>query len=381
MAGPPQLAPGQAPPQQDAPQQLPQGPDGLEPFPGPTPPQPTQSQLDAVAAKQNPILKAFMLRKQGRPDLLVDPNAAKAAEEAKFAEQLQLKAAAPQMRIDATSSENEKKRQFLLDHPELRNERVTIEDRDRWAKMAADARMMGMREMAENPLKVEASDRQAVSALERAHQDLTRNAQYTALVKENRTVQKVFSNIADGTEPLQHKDAMIQLGRFFREAQPTEGEMHLLYNNLGGTMDKWNQFVEKLLSGDISEEQLRQLRASAKTVKAEHDKFVNDYANAFRARFPEGGAYGNMKNELDSLYRADLAGMGIENPPSLFPAEQQQAGPQLAAPGTARRKKTNPIVNAAKTSKLSPEDKAAVDWAKAHPNDPSAAEILRVNGL
>jgi hypothetical protein len=185
-------------------------------------------------------------------------------------------------------------------------------------------------------LKADAANARDMSLLERAGSAIRQTGQFAKLAASDKTVRGLMLNIANGTTPLQHKDAQIQLARFFRQAQPTEGEMHLLYNNLGGTMDKWNQFVARISTGDLSAEQMRQLKASATAVRGEHNEDVRRFVNVMKARLGPGGGFDLMPDQAQKLYESMGAELGLENLPPLY---QTEGGVQL---GSGKRPNVQP---------------------------------------
>jgi len=213
-----------------------------------------------------------------------------------------------------------------------KNEKIMIADRDRWntannrAKIAASA----------PGLKADAANARDMSVLERTGSAIRQTGQFNKLAASDKTVRGIMVNIASGTVPLQHADAQIQLARFFRQAQPTEGEMHLLYNNLGGTKDKWNQFVAKLESGDLSAEQMRQLRVSAKAVQKEHAEDIHRFREVAKSRLGPGRGFDMMPDQAQGLYDSMLAELGIHDP---VPLHETEGGTTL---GSGKRQTIRP---------------------------------------
>ena len=185
-------------------------------------------------------------------------------------------------------------------------------------------------------LKADAANARDMSLLERAGSAIRQTSQFNKLAASDKQVRGVFANIAAGSVPLQHKDAQITLARIFRQAQPTEGEMHMLYNNLGGTMDKWNQFVAKLETGDLSAEQMRQLKASAQAVMREHQEDIKRFQGVAKARLGPGGGFDLMPDQAQKLYESMGAELGLENLPPLY---QTEGGVQL---GSGKRPTVQP---------------------------------------
>ncbi len=170
-------------------------------------------------------------------------------------------------------------------------------------------------------LKADAANSRDMSLLRQQGAAIRQTSQFSKLAANDKTVRGLMANIATGAVPLAHADAQIQLARFFRQAQPTEGEMHMLYNNLGGTADKWNQFVARMSKGDLSAEQMRQLRASAKTVQHEHEQDKERFANVARHMLGPGSGFDMMPDQAQQLYEGMGAELGIDHLPPLFNTE------------------------------------------------------------
>lgn len=160
--------------------------------------------------------------------------------------------------------------------------------------------------------KQESANDRMYSLLERRGSALRQTTQFSKLVQADKTVRGLMINIARGTVPLQHADAQIQLARFFRGTTPTEGEMKLLYHNLGGTMDKWNQFVARLKTGDLSPEQLRQLKISAKAVQREHDEDRKRWEASARKALGPGSGFENIPDQAQAMFDMMAAELGFE---------------------------------------------------------------------
>ncbi len=181
--------------------------------------------------------------------------------------------------------------------------------------------------------KQEAANDRVFTLLDRRAKALRDSTQFTKLVQGDKTVRGLFANIADGTVPLQHADAQIQLARYFRQAQPTEGEMHLLYNRLGGTMDKWNQFVSNMESGDLSPEQLRQVSVSAQSVKREDAEDKKRFVEVARKYLGPKSGLDMVPDQAQNLFEGMAAELGL-NPAGLPPLYETQGGVTL---GTGRK--------------------------------------------
>lgn len=162
-------------------------------------------------------------------------------------------------------------------------------------------------------LKQEAANDRAMSLLERRAAALRQTGQFNKLAANDKTVRSLAANLAS-TETLPHKDAQIQVARYFRQAQPTEGEMHLLYNGLGGWTDKFDQFKAKVLSGDLSPEQLRQLQESAKIVTREHSEDVKRFGEVLHHGLGPGSGFEGAPDQAQSVADAMAAELGVQAP-------------------------------------------------------------------
>jgi hypothetical protein len=184
--------------------------------------------------------------------------------------------------------------------------------------------------------KQESANDRAMTLIERRAKAVRDTSQFAKLVAADKNLRGVMTNIADGTVPLQHKDAQISLARIFRQAQPTEGEMRLLYDGLGGTSDKWNQFVAHMTNGDLSTEQLRQVKLAAKAVAKEHATDVQRFQGVAKSFLGPGSGMEQFPDQAQGMYNGMAAELGLENLPPLYSTE---GGVSL---GTKKAPKTKP---------------------------------------
>lgn len=217
-------------------------------------------------------------------------------------------------------------------------------------------------------LKQEGANDRAMSLLERRAAGLRQTTQFNKLVASDKNVRGLMTNIADGTVPLQHADAQIQLARFFRQAQPTEGEMHILYNNLGGTMDKWNQFVARMENGDLSPEQLRQVKISAGQVQREHKEDLRRFQRSAAKALGPGSGFENVPDQAESLYQSLGAELGLDEN-ELPPLYSTEGGisvgsgkkPTVRPRGSSDLGKAKAWLNSAEGKKADPALRARVE--------------------
>lgn len=216
------------------------------------------------------------------------------------------------------ATDREDKQEFVaLQNKLYKNEPLTNAEREKLIELAGKFKVAA----AAPGLKQEAANDRAMSLLERATAGVKNTAQFGKLAASDKMNRTVMMNIANGTTPLQHRDAQISLARIFRQAQPTEGEMHLLYNNLGGTMDKWNQFVARMETGDLSAEQLRQLRISAHAVMKEHQEDLRRFQNVAKAKLGPGGGFDLLPDQAQAAYQSLGSELGLDDLPPLYTTE------------------------------------------------------------
>jgi hypothetical protein len=238
--------------------------------------------------------------------------------------------------------------------------------------------------------KADAAAARAQSTLGQAEARAEKMVDWKGLVGMDNTVRSLMANI-DSPNVLQSRDAQIQLGRVFRGTTPTEGEMKLLYDHLGGTADTWNQFVAHLENGGLSAEQARQVKASAATVNHEFERRKERAIGALKTGFGPGSGFEAMGPQVNAMLKSHGQALGVDIP-DLY--DTTDAGPGAVVLGSrgkrspAAKPAGNPLTDAAKLNarnqkiqQMAPADKAAVDWADKHPHDPRAAQILQLHGL
>lgn len=194
-----------------------------------------------------------------------------------------------------------------------------VAQQDKWHKLAAEAAREAAH--AKSSSGQESANDRVMGLLDRRAKAVRETSQFNKLVQADKTVRGVMVNIADGTVPLQHGDAQIQLAKYFRGAVPTGAEMHHLYDRLGGTLDKWNQFLATMENGDLSDEQLRQVKASAAAVKAEHQEDLNRFQKVAVGLLGPKSGLDLVPDQADAYYRAMGAELGLDDLPPLYPTE------------------------------------------------------------
>jgi hypothetical protein len=342
------------------------------------PPQPTEAQMTAQADKINPILAAFRMRK-GSQDLMVDPNAAKAAEEASFADQLKLKQAAPEARMAAAAVEAAKKRTFDESQNALyKSEGLTFDQRKQLAEVGAAGRVNAARASALSPLRADQGNRQDMSTLRQELKDWRARNTFDVDSKTNRRLQTAMGNLTSGNAMQQREAAESLVSIFKGGGQVTKASQDLLLKHLGGIVGDAQSWLEGLSSGHYGSRELGVLKEAANSALDEQKSRMQETYQSAVDDFGPGSAYENMGGNVNHEIKSHFRQFGLD-----VPDIYSNGAPKVTLGSGSRPtpKKTNPIVKAKKTQNLAAPDKAAVDWANSNPNDPRSAAILRANGL
>jgi hypothetical protein len=348
------------------------------PVVAPPPPQPTEAQMTAQADKINPILAAFRMRK-GSQDLMVDPNAAKAAEEASFADQLKLKQAAPEARMAAAAIEAEKARAAkAIEDAKYKSEGLTFDQRKQLAEVGAAGRVNAARASALSPLRADQGNRQDMSTLRQELKDWRARNTFDVDSKTNRRLQTAMGNLTSGNAMQQREAAESLVSIFKGGGQVTKASQDLPLKHLGGIVGDAQSWLEGLSSGHYGSRELGVLKEAANSALDEQKSRMQETYQSAVDDFGPGSAYENMGGNVNHEIKSHFRQFGLDVP------DIYSSGAPKVTLGSGSRptpKKTNPIVNAHKTQKLAPEDKAAMDWANANPNDPRAAKIKALHGM
>jgi hypothetical protein len=190
------------------------------------------------------------------------------------------------------------------------------------------------------------------------------------LAKTNEAYDTLLSDVAAGTQngvpvanPLQNREAQVLAAKIIR-GRVTDAEMNTLYNNLGGAADFFNRLVHGTGLGELSPNQLGQLRQSVDAIVRAHHMQQDRAMSAARAGFgPTSGLPPDIAQGAMNEFSAAM-GMPQED---IYP---QDAG---AAPAAAPARGAAPAGGG--------EHDSAVQWARAHKGDPRADRILKLHGL
>jgi hypothetical protein len=356
-----------------------QGASASMPVASPPPPQPTEAQMTAQAPKLNPILAAFRMRK-GAQEFSVDPAASKAAEEASLADQLKLRAAAPEARMAAAAIEAEKARQFKAEQDaKYKSEGLTAAEREKLAEISANGRVRAAGVSAMSPLRADSGNRQDVSTLRQELKDWRARNTFDVDSKTNRRLQTAMSNLNSGNAMQQREAAESLVSIFKGGGQVTKASQDLLLKHLGGIVGDAQSWLQHLQNGQYGSRELGILKQASEGALDEQKQRMQEVYNSAKDDFGPGSAYENMGGNVNHEIKSHFRQFGMDVP-DIYASD----APKVTLGSGARpapQKKPNPIVRAKKTQGLTGEDKSAVNWANAHPDDPRAVHILKANGL
>jgi hypothetical protein len=215
----------------------------------------------------------------------------------------------------------------------------------------------------------------------------------------NRALQSAMTNAGSGN-PLAEHDAQIQLARVFRGTTPTEGEMHLLYNNLAGKVgNAWPAFVEKMSRGGLSPAERDILVESIGVAKQEQQEQIGHIIDSARETFGPGSGHENMAGNVNAKVRGLFRGAGVQAP-DVFEAQGGQAlptvtlgkgnskidpeaqHPAVGARADQKAKRAAALPNT-KPAKLSDDDAVSMAQERLarNPNDAVAKRVLQMHGM
>lgn len=154
-------------------------------------------------------------------------------------------------------------------------------------------------------LRERGADRQDKSLEDRELRDWKDTVGWKTLTTGGRTLQAAVANIS-GSEPkdiLKHRDAMIQLARYFRGGVPSEGEMATLYHNLGGRLGNGMQaFMERMTTGDLTPLEMEMVQTSVKTAHEEWKQNIDEAQTSAQEMFGDSPrAMGKIKGMFKAL--------------------------------------------------------------------------------
>ena len=360
-----------------------QGGQAPTPVVSPPPPQPTEAQVTAQAPKLNPILAAFRMRKAGQ-EFSVDPSAARAEEERSFADQLRLRQAAPDARAAAAAEAANKAREFKKEEDEKYKANVGMQDKWHTA-MARAVALKGMGDSGHagviatlGEMAQQGADQAALVQVAAAGglrdpvgiaMKLRRDPEKQAEL-EVRDAAGNVKGTASSTRAAKQAGDSLAASAAYQDALRAFKDHIVQHGNLINPFSDDYKERERLHADVLSKGRVAaQLGVSNKNIELEHQITGGSGAGINRMASPE--SIDNLIKEVGDI--ADKRVATILRPGAAVGPDRR--------PSPMPTKKPNPIVRAKKTQNLNGEDKSAVDWANAHPNDPRSAAILKANGL
>ncbi len=352
-------------------------PPSATPVAAPPPPQPTEAQVTAKADQLNPILAAFRMRKGGQT-YNIDPAAAKAAEDANLADQIKLRAAAPEARMAAAAIEAEKSRQFKeAQDAKYKSEGLTAAEREKLAHIAAQGRVAAAGVAANSPLRADAGNRQDMGTLQKELKDWRARNTFDVDSKTNRRLQTAMTNLTSNNAMQQREAAESLVSIFKGGGQVTKASQDLLLSHLAGIVGDAQSWLQKLDNGQYGSREAAILKQAAQGAMDEQKNRMLEVYQSAKDDFGPGSAYENMGGNVNHEVKSHFRQFGLDVP-DIYPT----TAPKVTLGSGARQKpqKANPIVN----SRVPKDDKSALQMAKdrlaKNPNDKVAQQVLQQLG-
>lgn len=167
-------------------------------------------------------------------------------------------------------------------------------------------------------LKIDALNDQDLNTLDRRVSSWRQETGFSKIREQEQALRGAIKNVTSNMG-LQERDAMVQMGKFFRGATPTEAEMALLYHNLGGTENALQKFLYNSIKGKLSPEEVRQLKASAETARHELQETSQRAYKSFRARLGPGSGFDRAAGNINAIAQAEFEILGMHDMPPIWP--------------------------------------------------------------
>ena len=360
----------------------PSAPPQMEPRPEAASNMAAQQRLAQVQAQQGRL----QFEGPGGREINIDPEAAAGVHRQVLDEDIEKRTAASGMNVLARAQAAEAKRTFDAEQAALyKNQGMTVGDRKDIAEINARAKLGAARISSDPALKADAGNRGDMNSLQRAMTNAERTVDWKGLVGANKSLRDSMAAI-NTDNPVAEKEAMVSFARFMRGAMPTEGEMHLVYGNLGGLAQKIPGLIEQMERGGLAPEQKRLVKDAINHAHHTWETKRDQTLGALRTQFGPGSGFEHMAPQINTQLRARAQFAGADMP-DVYP--DAQGGVVLGSgerpKAAAARAKSNPVVNGRKMSQLPPADQSAVGMARTrlakNPNDKVARAVLDANGL
>lgn len=302
----------------------------------------------------------------------IDPEAAAGVHQQDFSEDLEKRTAASGARAVAQAQAAEAKRTFDAEQAaKYKNQGMTVDDRKDIARIGANSRVAAAGISASPELKAAGANRSDLGMLERAKTNAERSVNWKGLIGADASLQKAMAGINSGNS-VGEKEAQVAFARFMREAMPTEGEMHLVYGNLGGLAQKIPGLIEQMERGGLAPGQLKIVKDAINHSHATWAARRDQTLKSLGTTFGPGSGFEHAAPQINTWLRAKGQMTGIELP-DLYPDAQggivlgSSERPEAAAARLAGTPKRAPT-DKGRAAKL--QNAGAVSWAKSNENSP-----------
>ena len=122
--------------------------------------------------------------------------------------------------------------------------------------------------------------------------------------------------------PLLSTESKITLARMFRQAMPTEGEMHLLYSDLGGRLRNLVPgLVAKLESGGLSSVELPIVKQAVGMLREAQEQKTQGWYQGAAQRFGPGSGWENYGGNADAHIQSVAKTLGASFAP-IYPGQK-----------------------------------------------------------
>jgi hypothetical protein len=179
-------------------------------------------------------------------------------------------------------------------------------------------------------------------------------------------------NVTGDNTAIAHRDALVQLARFFRGSIPTEGEMKLLYDKIGGVFGTIDTFEKGLINGDISDQMIANLKESTKIALAESEQRRGQMFSGLAKIIGPTGAYGTMGPQANAMAKGYGQLFGVEDMPDVIEVAPGYTGTVL---GTGLRPGQEPAPRKKGKGKAAPAAAAPAGKVK------SKEDYLKAGGF
>lgn len=205
----------------------------------------------------------------------------------------------------------------------------------------------------------------ALNALNQRATQIRMNNGWTKLVEMDHTAEMLLKDVENGAVPLQNREAQVLAAKIIR-GRVTNEEMHQLYDNLGGASDALSRLAHNVGLGELSPEQLGQLRSSVNVILNAHKTALEHAKQAVRVGFGKA-TFGRMAPQAQEMANEMFASIGADpedlygpqpsTPEATPPRPAQQAAAPAAPPSPQRQLPPTMTTPDGKVHTLGPDGK------------------------